>query len=63
MYTCIVGSNRLWDAIDNGAIPVFTDPRQYGVLPFRTLWHSMTLLLHIHDHASTNDIAKVNLEP
>ena len=62
-HTCVcvwrvVGSNRLWDAIENGAIPVITDPRQRSVLPFESLWRSMTMQLSANANSSTSLIAK-----
>ena len=53
-----MASNRLWDAIDNGAIPVFTDHRQYDVLPFQTLWRRMSLRVHTNDTFSSDVMAK-----
>lgn len=50
-----VGSHRLWDAIDNGAIPVFTDARQYLVLPFPDLWLAMSAMLDNSDHMAATD--------
>ena len=52
----VVGSSRLWDAIENGAIPVITDRRQYGVVPFQRLWRSMSLL--VNDTSSPSAVAK-----
>ena len=51
-HTCVcvwrvVGSNRLWDAIENGAIPVITDPRQYDVVPFESVWRPMSVKLYV----------------
>ena len=51
----VVGSHRLWDAIDNGAIPVFTDARQYLVLPFPNLWLAMSELLGSSDRTTLAD--------
>ena len=54
----VVGSNRLWDAISNGAIPVFTDPRQYDIVPFKALWRSISLLVPTNDSSPTSEVAK-----
>ena len=53
-----VGSNRLWDAIENGAIPVITDPRQRSVLPFESVWRSVTVQLSANATSSVSLIAK-----
>ena len=42
-----MGSNRLWDAIENGAIPVITEPRQYDIVPFESLWRRMSVELDV----------------
>ena len=54
----VVGSNRLWDAVENGAIPVMTDPRQYSVVPFESLWRTMTVDLNVNTTSSASVIAK-----
>ena len=54
----VVGSNRLWDAIGNGAIPVLTDPRQYDIVPFKALWRSMSLLVPTNDSSPISEVAK-----
>ena len=43
-HTHIVGSSRLWDALDSGAIPLFTQREQYDILPFTSLWPSMSFM-------------------
>ena len=63
-HTCIcvwhvVGSNRLWDAIENGAIPVMTDPRQYDIVPFASLWRTMSVKLDVHFSYPLAKIAKL----
>ena len=63
-HTCVcvwrvVGSNRLWDAIENGAIPVMTDPRQYDIVPFASLWRTMSVKLDVHISYPLAKIAKL----
>lgn len=41
-----VGSNRLWDAVNAGVVPVFTNPRQYKIVPFPNLWRKFTLMFN-----------------
>ena len=53
-----MGSNRLWDALDNGAIAVVTDYRQYNILPFESMWRNMTLLVPTNDLSPTSEVAK-----
>ena len=54
----VVGSNRLWDAIENGAIPVITDPRQYDIVPFESLWRNITVKLDVGISSPLSKIAK-----
>ena len=54
----VVGSNRLWDAIENGAIPVITDPRQYDIVPFESLWRNITVQLDVDTRLPLTKIAE-----
>ena len=51
------GSSRLMDAITNGAIPIFTHPEQYAILPFsRTvLWQSMSVIMRKAPSSNTTE--------
>ena len=41
-----LGSSRLWDAIDNGIIPVLANAEQYDILPFpKALWREGSLMM------------------
>ena len=62
-HTCVcvwrvVGSNRLWDAIENGAIPMITDARQYDIVPFESLWRNITVKLDVRISSPLSKIAK-----
>ena len=41
-----MGSNRLWDAVNSGGVPIFTDIKQYDVVPFASLWRRFTLFVN-----------------
>ncbi len=51
------GSSRLMDALTNGAIPIFTHPEQYAILPFsRTLlWQSMSVMMQKSPSSDVNE--------
>ena len=55
---CAVGSNRLWDAVNAGAVPIFTDPGQYKVVPFANLWRRFSLLLKESALPTAVDVAQ-----
>lgn len=46
LFLHAVGSNRLWDAVNAGVVPIFTNPGQYKVVPFANLWRKFSLMLN-----------------
>jgi len=52
-------STRLWDAIDCGAIPVFTDAEQFQRLPFRSRvpWEELGLRVSISSNVTETALA------
>lgn len=55
-----LGSNRLFDILSSGSIPIFTDKRQYDVIPKIFPWKDVSYLVNVTDAtAFEEDILRI----